>query len=110
MKPRLTAAVALALMGGAVPFAHADTYGPWHGMMNDWGWSSTWGFGMIGMLLVWVLLVLVIVLLAKRVFGRRGREREGGSSSRALEILNERYARGEIGKDEYEQKKRDVAQ
>lgn len=110
MRPRLNAAAALALMGGAAPFAHADGYGPWHGMMDGWGWHGAWGFGMVGMLLWWVLIVFAIALLAKWIFGGRGRDREGGSSSRALEILKERYARGEIGKDEYEQKKRDLGQ
>jgi len=35
--------------------------------------------------------------------------RWGGSAS-ALEILNRRYARGEIGKEEYEQRRRDIEQ
>jgi putative membrane protein len=36
-----------------------------------------------------------------------GRPREP-RSDRALEVLRERYARGEIGKDEFEAKKRDL--
>jgi len=56
------------------------------------------------MLLWWVLLILGIAVLAKWLIGAR---REGGD--RALEVLKERYARGEIGKEEYEQKKRDLS-
>ncbi len=81
-------------------------YGP--GMMGGYGWGGGWGLGMVGMLLWWVLIVLGIVLLAKWVFsgspGRHHREAAG----RALEILKERYARGEIDKKEFEEKKRDL--
>ena len=69
------------------------------------GWGGGWGgFGMLPMLLWWVLLAAAVVVLAKWLFGG---ERAGGD--RSLAVLNERYARGEIGKDEYEQKKRDLA-
>jgi len=61
------------------------------------------------MVLWWVLIILGIVVLVKWLtvgFGpsRGGRADEG----RALEVLKERYARGEIGKEEFEQKKRDL--
>jgi len=71
-------------------------------MMGDWG------FGMIGMLLWWVLIILGIVLLARWIFsGSPGR---GGdwSRGRALDMLKERYARGEIDKKEFDDKKSDL--
>ena len=78
------------------------------GDMGSMGWG--WGWGMLGavhMVLWWVLIILGIAVLAKWLFGgASGGERTGG---RALEVLKERYARGEIGKDEFEQKKRDLA-
>jgi putative membrane protein len=76
------------------------------GDMGGWGWG--WGmFGALHMLLWWVLIVLGIVVLIKWLIGGSSRqERETGS--RALEVLKERYARGEIGREEYEQKKRDL--
>ena len=59
------------------------------------------------MLLWWVLIVLGIVLIAKWLLsGGPGGGRAAGD--RALEILKERYARGDIDKDEFEQKKRDL--
>lgn len=76
----------------------------------DGGWHSWWwGVGMLHMLLYWGVLILAIALLVKWLFGRRS----GGPSARspdktALDILKERYARGEIGKDEFDQKKRDL--
>lgn len=40
--------------------------------------------------------------------GRYGAPPGPPTSSRALEILNERYARGEINKEEYEERKREL--
>lgn len=79
-------------------------------MWGDWGWGGGWGWGMIGaahMVLWWVLIILGIAVLAKWLFssGAHDARATGGN---ALEILKERYARGEIGKDEFEQKKRDL--
>lgn len=81
-------------------------YGP--GMMGGYGWGQGGAFGMIWMLLWWVLIILGIVLLAKWLF--RGLPGGGGYApgNRALEILRERYARGEIDKKEFEERKRDL--
>ena len=82
----------------------------WYGT-DGWGWS--WGLGMIHGLLWWVFVILGIVLLLRLL--ARG---SGGSSAApaaphlpaetALDILKKRYARGEIGKAEFEEKKRDL--
>jgi putative membrane protein len=75
------------------------------------GWGGGWGWGWFGLIhtvLWWFLIILGIVVLAKWLFG-------GGSSGRAtperraLDILAERYARGEIDKKEFEEKKRDLS-
>jgi len=77
-------------------------------MMNDWhgGWSM--GFGFIFMLLFWALVILGIAALIRWLTTRPS----PGKNSRdktPLEIVQERYARGEIDREEYEQKKRDLA-
>jgi putative membrane protein len=79
-----------------------------YGSMMGWGWGSGWGLlGAVHMLLWWALIILGIVVLVKWLFaGSRGGSRAAGGQ--ALEILKERYARGEIGKEEFEQKKRDL--
>lgn len=101
------AAASVALWLGAATAAHAQGYGYGPGMMGGYGWSGGWGFGMIGMVLWWLLIVLGIVLLVKwLVGGGPGGVRAAGD--RALEILKERYARGEIDKKEFEEKKRDL--
>jgi putative membrane protein len=61
------------------------------------------------MVLWWVLIILGIVVLVKWLAVGFGPSRGGpATESRALEVLKERYARGEIGKEEFEQKKRDL--
>ncbi|MFQ6069996.1 MAG: SHOCT domain-containing protein [Candidatus Aminicenantales bacterium] len=66
------------------------------------------GFGYMGsfMWIFWIAVIAVIVLLVKWAVqsGPGGEQRVPNS----LEILKNRYARGEIGKEEYEQKKKDL--
>jgi putative membrane protein len=70
-------------------------------MMYDFGMGGGW----FGMGLWWLVIIAVVVWLSW--FARRGRETSPHSES-ALDVLNKRYARGEIGREEYEQKKRDI--
>ncbi|MBI1174320.1 MAG: SHOCT domain-containing protein [Sideroxydans sp.] len=73
------------------------------GNMNDYGWGNMGA----GMLFFWVLLGLGFALLVRYTMGTgdaAGRKREQS----ALDILKERYARGEIEREEFEQKKRDL--
>lgn len=88
-------------------------YFPMMGMMGGYnGYSNyyTWpnlGVGSIFMMIFWLIfLVVLIVLIIRWVSGARQR---GRSSSSALEILKERYAKGEIKKDEFEAKKKDLS-
>jgi len=82
---------------------------PWGGMMGGMGWA-----GMIFQIVFWIVLLVVLGLLIRwllqgsgnREPGRGNPPSDGGN--RALEILKERYARGEIDKEEFEQKKRDL--
>ncbi len=78
------------------------------GHMGDYGWSWGWGWGMgIGMLLYWGLLIAAIFALLKLTSGQGsaiGRAREKS----ALDLLKERYARGEIEREEFLQKKHDL--
>lgn len=78
-----------------------------------WGYD---GFGLgfgggamgIGMLLFWGLIIAGIVLLARALGETRGGSEPRPRESTALDILRERYARGEIDKAELEQKRRDL--
>lgn len=65
------------------------------------------------MLLFWIGAILLIVW-AVRGFGGMGggcgMHDHGRSSKTALDILKERYAKGEIDKSEYEAKRKDIGE
>jgi putative membrane protein len=85
-------------------------YGPEWGMMGGWG-----GFGWLGPLhiLFWVvvliLIVALIVWLVRPSSHASVAYRTEQRRSPGLDVLEERYARGEINRDEYLQKRRDIA-
>ena len=72
----------------------------WYGFEGmGWGWI---GLGMVHMALFWVLVIVGIVVLARSLGN-------GPAPGRGpLDILNERYARGELTRDQFEQMKRDL--
>lgn len=76
-------------------------------MWGDYGWGWGMGFGMISMVLFWILIVLGIVILVKWISASATGTGQTPAKT-ALDILKERYARGEIGREEFEQKKRDI--
>lgn len=75
----------------------------WGNMMGSWG--SFGIFGWLSMILFWALLILGVVALV-RYLAKSGSSKENKTP---LEILKERYARGEINKKEFEEKKKDLA-
>lgn len=67
------------------------------------------GIGMILMVLFWILIVVGVVFLIKLLVSSMGGSKRGLQTvPDALAILNDRYARGEIDRDEFEAKKRDI--
>ena len=72
--------------------------------MTDCGWMPMLGFGMLFMALFWVALIVGVVLVVRWLMGQGGAPREDS----ALDILKKRYARGEINKQEFEERKRDL--
>lgn len=70
----------------------------------SWMWGA-WGLGMMLMMLVFWGLVITGIVLGIRWLARTG---GGAQRDRALDILRERYARGEINKDEFDSKQRDL--
>lgn len=70
-------------------------------------WEYGMGWGWLGMGLFWIVPVLLILVAVKYLSGRNS-DRDDGKSGKALEILEEGYARGEIGREEYLQKRDDL--
>jgi putative membrane protein len=60
---------------------------------------------MIMMILFWALIIVAVVVVIRWLVGQ-GKELRPDS---ALEILRQRYARGEINKEEFESRKRDLS-
>jgi putative membrane protein len=84
--------------------------GPFGGRgLGPWGTSGTGDWvGWVVTLLVIVLLVAATVYLILRIAERRGTTLLSPGVGRALEILKERYARGEIDRKEFEERRRDL--
>lgn len=77
-------------------------------MMWGYGDGYGWGWGMgFHTVLWWILLILAIVALVRWI-GWSGPSHRHLHGESALDILKKRYARGEINKDEFEQRKRDL--
>jgi putative membrane protein len=80
----------------------------WDGY-GGWGWGG-WGFGLLHMLGFWILLIVAVMLIVRWLGGMSGRPDIGHAPHEtALEVLKKRYARGEINKEEFESKKRDLS-
>ncbi|MCL5265824.1 MAG: SHOCT domain-containing protein [Chloroflexi bacterium] len=83
------------------------------GMMMGWGMMGGFGFGFspvygIIMAVFWVSIVVGIIALVVWLF-QQGRPTEAGpGAGLALDILRERYAKGEITREQFEQMRRDL--
>lgn len=83
------------------------------GMMGYYGGFSAGGILMhIFMLLFWILFIAGIVLLVRWVWDTAGARKQGAvgyeQQVNALEILKQRYAKGEINREEFQAMKQDL--
>ena len=63
---------------------------------------------MFFMLIFWIIIIVGIVFLVVWLVNQNTRKTPPSSEKSALDILKERYARGEISKNEFEEKKKDL--
>jgi len=75
------------------------------GMHPMWWMGGAWGIGMMFMMLIFWAVIIVGLVLAVRWLLSEGKQ---GRNDSALEILRQRYARGEINKEEFETKRKDL--
>lgn len=74
----------------------------WNGFDGmGWGWI---GLGMVHMALFWILVVLGIIVLVRWL----GYGSAPHADKRAVDILKERYAKGDLTREQFDQMKRDV--
>lgn len=71
----------------------------WHGNLHGFGMGWGWISGLI--------ILAIIIWLVIRIVNQNTSQKQTDRRS-ALNILKERYARGEISKEEYEEKKKDI--
>jgi putative membrane protein len=74
----------------------------WTSCFGGMGWGWGMGFGPFFMILFWALIIAGAIVLIRWLVDQS----QGGKT--ALQILQERYAKGELQREEYEQKKRDL--
>ncbi len=68
-------------------------------------YSEGYGWMGIGMWLFWIILIVIILLIVKAVASNNSALT---SKQSAIEILKERYARGEIDEEEFTRRKREL--
>jgi putative membrane protein len=77
-------------------------------MMHNWGWDWGWGggmfFGPFFMFAGPVVLIVLVVLLIRGLSDSR--ESAGVRLRTPREILDERFAKGEIQREEYEERRK----
>ena len=104
-----------AILSSILPFASLASAqprdwgpGPWgYGMHYMWG---AWGIGMmLFMLIFWVLIIAGAVALIRWLWsGPSGSISASSGGETAEDILKNRYAKGEIDKQEFEEKLQDI--
>jgi len=99
---KLQAAFWLGLWVGIVALtAEAQVYR--EGVWYAWGWGPML-LGALLMIVFWTAVITLVVLLVRWLVGTP-REQHSSKPS-AIEILEERFARGEIDREEFEERRR----
>ena len=96
----------LALISAKLVHAQYGGYGGWGpGMM---GYGVMGWFHPIMMLIFWGAVIVAVIFLIRWLAEANKGSSTFRSEETAVEILKKRYARGEINKEEFEQKKKDL--
>ena len=80
----------------------------WGSQWSDHMMGGWWGMGFY-MSVFWLLVIgICVAVILAMVRGRNAGASDDSRSDSALRILEQRYARGEISKQEFEDKRRDL--
>ena len=101
MKLALSIVVIFLSVSGSLYANSLDTVYRWPHMMN-WGWGSM----LMGLL--FLMLIGLFIYLIVRLANRGNLSETKPTEDSALQILKERYARGEINKEDYDSMKKDL--
>ena len=105
--PRFLTALALALTTSFPAIAQAQqSQQPGYGS-HMWDGNMGWFFGPLMMIVFIAALVAIVILLVRWLGGpSHGNGLQAPKARAPLEILTERFARGEIDKQEFEERRR----
>lgn len=87
-------------------YATARAHDGWGHMMNRWHMTG-WGGWL--MMIFWIILLAVAIYFMVRLFRGASESQQGGRGETPMDILKRRYANGEISKEEFEEKKKELA-
>jgi len=76
-------------------------------MHDGWGWWMV--FGGIWMLLFWIAIIWLVVWGIRSLLRHEGPKAGTTEKRDPLEIAKERYAKGQISKEEFDQIKKDLS-
>lgn len=76
-------------------------------MMDGFGYHG-WGMGMGWWWVIGLIIVITVVWMVFKGMSQNNRPGNPPESKSALDYLKERYARGEINKQEFEERKKDL--
>lgn len=81
-------------------------------MFNGWCNFGQWGLfgwaGLVANLVFWIGLIILVVWIVRKIFASSSSVQAASGLGSAREILDLRYARGEITREQYEQMKADI--
>ncbi|MFQ5955395.1 MAG: SHOCT domain-containing protein [Kiloniellales bacterium] len=111
--PRLAAVASLTGLAGGAALADSTDRALAHPMMwGGWGWPGMI-IGPLVMIAVLAVIIAVAVLLVRWIVGAPAAApppMAGPPAKTALDILNERFAKGEIDKEDFEERRRLLSQ
>ena len=73
---------------------------------NNWNWGMGMGMGMGWWWIIGLIIVIAIVWMVVKGMNQANSPNRQSDGKSALDILKERYARGEIDKQEFEERKK----